>query len=977
MPRKILLYVMLIACFGTLWSKSGANGITLRVKIVNSLTNREVLFPKVAFYRMMDSGADSIKVDAAWSVGMSGFLGDIKVPRQNGLYMIVFEGINHKAASMFGAEMERKVKGQGSLGRTEQYFEITDDTPGELELPEMRVTRSSMNRTLGEVSVTASKVMFYHRGDTLVYNADAFLLAEGSMLDALLRQMPGVELKNDGQIFLKGKKVHNLLLNGKDLFNGQRQLMLENLAAYTVKEVQFYNKAGRASELMERDMRDSKYVMDVKLKREYATGWSLNTNAGYGTRNRYFGKLFGMWFTENASLTAHFNANNLNDETTPGSNNESMEVTSSNGGEKSKIEGGLNYLVSGQNELWELKGSVKGNRLKSNVCEDVTAQNYLDGGDTFSYSWKRQCSKDRAFETLHTFFMKFGKAANLTVRPAFSYKQSDVTSSNVGLLLNSYVDTLSFNGALNICDDESIREKVVNRNIRNFISSGDNMAGNVEVVSDIRLFRSRHMLKVAAWGLMKKQVPDRFERYLIDYGQNQETGTYQDRYFREHPNRDREGKASVNFNSSIGSSVRYNLKYEISHKSSVRTSYLYNLETFADNLKFGVLPSEAEYQQYIDIGQSYDTHYQERRQSFMPALSVDRNIAGRVFRMWLDAEFNFYHRSFRYARPENCSLAKSVDNFLPKFSLSVSSHLSKNVNLSAGVNSEPQLQNMLHMMDVTDTTDPLMVKIGNSGLKTGRTNGVYCVLSTNADKKYFNNEASILYIRRDNAFARGYMYDPENGVRYTSVYNVNGNQSLEGEHKMSTYLDKRHRVLFDLKTRARYGRSVDMAGTIGVVGVTVPPLRKVDTGTWHEELKVDWSTGTHRLSAKIQSSLNRYFSKDPGFLDFTSWTSSYGASGVFNLPMNWGLSTDLTFYMRRGYLDNRLNTTDLVWNIRLSKSVMKGSLVFFVDGYDLLHQLSNVTHEINAQARTVTVTNVIPSYFMFHVQFRINREPKH
>ena len=93
--------------------------------------------------------------------------------------------------------------------------------------------------------------------------------------------------------------------------------------------------------------------------------------------------------------------------------------------------------------------------------------------------------------------------------------------------------------------------------------------------------------------------------------------------------------------------------------------------------------------------------------------------------------------------------------------------------------------------------------------------------------------------------------------------------------------------------------------------------------------------------------------------------------------MNWGLSTDLTFYMRRGYLDNRLNTTDLVWNIRLSKSVMKGSLVFFVDGYDLLHQLSNVTHEINAQARTVTVTNVIPSYFMFHVQFRINREPKH
>lgn len=32
---------------------------------------------------------------------------------------------------------------------------------------------------LNEVSVTASKVMFYYKGDTLVYNADAFVLAQG------------------------------------------------------------------------------------------------------------------------------------------------------------------------------------------------------------------------------------------------------------------------------------------------------------------------------------------------------------------------------------------------------------------------------------------------------------------------------------------------------------------------------------------------------------------------------------------------------------------------------------------------------------------------------------------------------------------------------------------------------------------------------------------------------------------------------
>ncbi|MDE6793755.1 MAG: hypothetical protein K2J63_00430, partial [Muribaculaceae bacterium] len=76
------------------------------------------------------------------------------------------------------------------------------------------LTRSA--RQLEEVTVTTSKVKFYHKGDTLVYNADAFLLAEGSMLDALIRQLPGVEFRSDGQIFVNGEFVDNLLLNGKD-----------------------------------------------------------------------------------------------------------------------------------------------------------------------------------------------------------------------------------------------------------------------------------------------------------------------------------------------------------------------------------------------------------------------------------------------------------------------------------------------------------------------------------------------------------------------------------------------------------------------------------------------------------------------------------------------------------------------------------------------------------------------------------------
>ena len=91
--------------------------------------------------------------------------------------------------------------------------------------------------TLGEAKVQSSRIKFYHKGDTLVFDADAFNLAEGSMLEALIKELPGVELKRNGEIFVNGRKVDELFLNGKDFFRGDRLVLLENLPSYMVKNV--------------------------------------------------------------------------------------------------------------------------------------------------------------------------------------------------------------------------------------------------------------------------------------------------------------------------------------------------------------------------------------------------------------------------------------------------------------------------------------------------------------------------------------------------------------------------------------------------------------------------------------------------------------------------------------------------------------------------------------------------------------------
>ena len=94
------------------------------------------------------------------------------------------------------------------------------------------------------------------------------------------------------------------------------------------------------------------------------------------------------------------------------------------------------------------------------------------------------------------------------------------------------------------------------------------------------------------------------------------------------------------------------------------------------------------------------------------------------------------------------------------------------------------------------------------------------------------------------------------------------------------------------------------------------------------------------------------------------------------LPWSLQLSTDLTMYSRRGYSEPSMNTNELVWNARLAKRLMKGNLIVMFDGFDLLGNLSNVRRSINAQGRTETFYNVIPSYGLLHISYKLNKEPK-
>ncbi|RZK07326.1 MAG: TonB-dependent receptor, partial [Flavobacterium sp.] len=71
---------------------------------------------------------------------------------------------------------------------------------------------------LGEVVIKGEAPPVRIKKDTLEFNAASFKIRPDANVEALLKQLPGVEITTDGKITVNGKEVNNILVNGKPFF---------------------------------------------------------------------------------------------------------------------------------------------------------------------------------------------------------------------------------------------------------------------------------------------------------------------------------------------------------------------------------------------------------------------------------------------------------------------------------------------------------------------------------------------------------------------------------------------------------------------------------------------------------------------------------------------------------------------------------------------------------------------------------------
>ena len=92
-------------------------------------------------------------------------------------------------------------------------------------------------KVLQELKVRAKMKRFILRGDTIVFNPEAFSLEEGERLDALLKKLPGMQMNSDGTLSWNGRPVR-LRMNGNNTLSDN---LIGQLPVEAVQEIKGYD----------------------------------------------------------------------------------------------------------------------------------------------------------------------------------------------------------------------------------------------------------------------------------------------------------------------------------------------------------------------------------------------------------------------------------------------------------------------------------------------------------------------------------------------------------------------------------------------------------------------------------------------------------------------------------------------------------------------------------------------------------------
>lgn len=873
-------------------------------------------------------------------------------------------------------------------------------------------TLQENSRVLSEAEVVAKLAQVEMKADTVIFNADAYRLPEGSMLEELVRKLPGAEVDDEGNIKINGKNISKIMVDGKEYFQNDTKMAMKNLPSKLIKKLKSYDKKSDYSRITGIDDGEEETVLDLSVKKGAKDGWVGNLDGAYGTEDRYSGNVNINRFMDHSYLSVIGSRNNTNDGRGRWGGGSNGITTSTMGGITFAWENGKPDYTAG---LLKMGGNVRYDSRDSESSTKTNSEMFLpSGASQFSNS------KDLGNNWSQNFNANFqvewfpDSLTNILFRPNFSHSNGTSYSHSHSVTFNENPFDAGLTDPVEeyktMDDLNGIR---INGNER--FNDSKNYSNNVngELQINRRLWVPGRNLTLNVGGSYSESDNKSYSRSTIKYYQRTTDNLNADFQNTMSPSKNYNYQGRISYTEPILKGTVVQLSYQAQYRFQDSDRELMIYDKLEDALKEKGLADVTAVDLYngtyngmdfanygIDFTQltrdaqnSQYATYREFNQNINLMLRHNSKLEnGQELFFNLGVNCQPQRTEMDYVKAGlDTSVVRKIQNWSPRFN--VRWKISNTSQLRVRYNGRMSQPSMTNLIEVMDNSNPLYISSGNAGLKsswTDRFNIDYNGYDTDRQMGWnFNGSANI----NRRSISNATIYDTQSGISYSRPMNIDGGWNAGAWMGFNTALGKKK--YFNLN----WNQNLNFSNNVGYISSDLDEeSKKFVTGRIDMNGLFDYMDRNGLLqksttrSTNIGENLRLNFRNDlleigvNGGMNYQharndmqkngnrdTWSFNYGGNIVINTPWNLQFSSDISQQSRRGYDDASMNTNELIWNAQISQNFLKQkNATISVQWFDILKQRSSINRNYSATNRSDTWTNAIHSYVMAHFIYRFN-----
>ncbi|MDR2921126.1 MAG: outer membrane beta-barrel protein [Tannerella sp.] len=792
---------------------------------------------------------------------------------------------------------------------------------------------------LQEAVVTAKAVEVTVRNDTVEYNADSYKVTEGSMLEDLLKKMPGVEIDSEGKVTVNGKEIKKIMVDGKEFFSDDPKVASKNLPAKMVDKVQVLDKKSDMAMMTGFDDGEEEAVINLTVKPGMKQGWFGNAFAGYGSEDRYEGNFMVNRFINNDQFTVMGGINNTNN---MGFTDMGSSMFSGMGGgrraggnfgtgngitESGNIGGNFSKEFSSK-LTWG--GNVRYSRSDNTAESKNRIENILPGDSTtheLGDSWQNTVN-----DNIGVNFRLEWKPDTLTqiiFRPDFSYSKTQTNSNessySLAGIVDGELDTVNISSAQNTSDGE-----------------GYNVSARLEFSR--KLNNQGRVFSGSLSGGLNDYYTNGYDhsdtRYLL-----LDSSEIIDQYVR-YDNSGFNYRAYLSWVEPLGRNNFLQATYRISQNKRESLKNAYN-DDGAGN--------------YTELDSTYSKN--TRNNSVEQRVSLSFKAVREKYNYTIG--FNVdpsYSRTETFIGDETLySQSRNVTNFSPMAQLNY--RFDKRTNLRIDYDGRTSQPSMSQLQPVRDVSNPLNTIVGNPDLDPAYTNNLRIRFH-----QFKPEQQSALMVMADASYTLNKIVDNtttdvNTNKKETTYENVkNGNYGGNIRIIYNTPL-KNKKFSINTMTWGRYNNSN---------GFNNGQKNTNKAFTLMERAGINFRSDYLDLGLNGNVRYNQTKNSQQAQNNLETWNYGGGASTTIYLPYNIQIESDINYSTNSGYAEG-YDQNELLWNASLSKGLFKnnaGTLRFKM--YDILKDRSNISYSESPTKTSYSEYNTLSSYFMVYFIYRFS-----